>query len=105
MTDANVHVSRLFGPDFITPKYLRRFPNSRRARAWAGVMVHIQTENGVWRIGGHGYTYAGRPDAWIVPFALAVRQIDHCGPEKIGRFLRVSPILPATTVATNEDRT
>lgn len=81
-------MSRLFGDEFITQKYLRRYPASKRARAWAGVMVHIQTENGVWRIGGHGYTYAGQPDAWVVPFEQAVRQIDHCGPEKMGRFLR-----------------
>ena len=84
-------MSRLFGDNFITQEYLRRFPNSRRAREWAGVMVHIQTENGVWRIGGCGYTYADKPDAWIVPFEQAVRQIDHCGPEKMGMFLRATP--------------
>lgn len=80
--------SRLFGPEFITQKYLRRYPDSKRARSWAGVMVHIETENGVWRIGGCGYTWAGEPNAWIVPFETAVRQIAHCGPEKCGKFLR-----------------
>jgi hypothetical protein len=83
-------VGRLFGPDFITQKYLRRYPNSKRAKSWAGVPVHIQTENGVWRIGGHGYTWSFKPDAWVVPFEQAVKQIDHCGPEKRGRFLRAS---------------
>lgn len=83
-------ISRDFGPDFITQRYLRRYPGSNRAKSWAGVMVHIQTENGVWRIGGSGYTWAGKPDAWIIPFEDAVRQIDHCGPEKQGRFLRAA---------------
>lgn len=83
-------VSRLFGDDFITQKYLRQYPSSERARSWAGVNVHIQTENGVWRTGGSGYTYAGKPDAWILPFEEAVKKIDHCGPEKCGRFLRAA---------------
>ncbi|ASY56450.1 hypothetical protein [Sinorhizobium sp. CCBAU 05631] len=81
-------MSRLFGPDFITQRYLRRYPNSQRARSWAGVMVHIQTENGVWRDGGCGYTWAGKPDAWVLPFDEAAKQIDHCGPEKMGCFIR-----------------
>lgn len=81
-------MSRLFGDDFITQKYLRQYPGSKRERSWAGVMVHIETENGVWRIGGHGYTWAGELNAWIIPFEEAVKQIDHCGPEKAGKFLR-----------------
>jgi hypothetical protein len=84
-------MSRLFGPDFITQKYLRRYPGSERARSWAGVMVHIETENGVWRTGGCGYTWAGKPNAWIIPFEDAVRKISHCGPEKCGKFLRATP--------------
>lgn len=83
-------MSNLFGRDFITQKYLRRYPDSQRARSWAGVMVHIQTENGVWRTGGHGYTYAHKPDAWVIPFEQAVKQIAHCGPEKMGKFLRAN---------------
>ena len=90
-------MSRLFGDDFITQKYLRQYPDSERTRSWAGVMVHIQTENGVWRTGGSGYTWAGKPDAWIIPFEQAARQIDHCGPEKCGKFLRVNPT-PETIV-------
>jgi hypothetical protein len=85
-------MSRLFGPDFITQKYLRQYPDSERARSWAGVMVHIQTENGVWRTGGSGYTYTGKPDAWILPFEEAIKKIDHCGPEKMGSFLRAEPL-------------
>jgi hypothetical protein len=77
-----------FGPDFITQRYLRRYPNSKRTRSWAGVPVHIQTENGVWRVGGSGYTWVGKPNAWILPFEEAMKKIDHCGPEKMGRFIR-----------------
>jgi len=82
-------MSRLFSDTHITQEYLRRYPNSKRSKSWAGKMVHIQTENGVWRTGGSGYTYAGRDDAWVLPFEDAVRQISHCGPEKCGRFLLV----------------
>jgi hypothetical protein len=78
----------LFSHDNITQRYLRRYPNSKRAKSWSGVMVHIQTENGVWRDGGTGYTLAGKPDAWILPFEEAVNKIDHCGPEKCGNFIR-----------------
>ena len=84
-------MSKFFGADFITQKYLRLYPSSAHSRSWAGVMVHIQTENGVWRTGGHGYTYAGEDDAWVVPFEDAVKQIAHCGPEKMGKFLRATP--------------
>ncbi|WP_367354165.1 hypothetical protein [Agrobacterium pusense] len=78
----------LFGEDFITQKYLRRYPSSKRAKTWLGKMVHIQTENGVWREGGCGYTWPGKPDAWIVPFEQAVNEVAHCGPEKMAKFLR-----------------
>lgn len=88
-------MTTLFGPDFITQKYLRRYPNSARARSWAGVMVHIETENGVWRTGGCGYTWAGKPDAWVIPFEAAVKKIDHCGPEKCGKFIRAQTPPPA----------
>jgi hypothetical protein len=77
----------------ITQKYIRRYPDSKRTRSWAGRMVHIETENGVWRTNGHGYTYAGRPDAWILPFEQAMQQVGHCGPEKRAAFIRVT--LPA----------
>lgn len=97
-------MSRLFGPDFITQKYLRQYPNSERAKSWVGVPVHIQTENGVWRIGGCGYTWAHKPDAWIVPFEDAVKKINHCGPEKQGCFLRaLTPTQPEPTRGQSDD--
>lgn len=79
----------------ITQKYLRRYPDSRRSRTWAGVMVHIETENGVWREGGCGYTYAGMPNAWALPFEQAQQEVAHCGPEKRAAFIRVSTALEA----------
>jgi len=78
---------KLVSEDRITQAYLRRWPDSKRARLWAGRMVHISTENGVWRIGGAGYTYAGKPDAWIIPFEQAQKKVAHCGPEKQAAFI------------------
>jgi len=82
--------------DRITQKYLRRWPDSKRAKSWAGRMVHIQTENGVWRTNGHGYTWAGKPDAWVLPFEKAQKCVAHCGPEKQATFIAARPA-PATT--------
>lgn len=72
----------------ITQRYLRRWPNSKRAKSWAGVMVYIKTEHGVWRKGGAGYTYSSTPEAWILPFEEAQKEVDHCGPEKCAAFIR-----------------
>lgn len=91
-------MSRLFGDEFITQKYLRRYPDSKRSKSWAGVPVHIQTENGVWRTGGCGYTWATEPNAWILPFEEAVKQINHCGPEKQGKFIRAHRKIDAVFV-------
>lgn len=74
----------------ITQRYLKRWPNSKRAKTWFNVKVHIQTENGVWRKGGCGYTYAYTLDAWILPFEEAMREVAHCGPEKCAAFIRVT---------------
>lgn len=77
----------MFAKEWISQKYIRRYGRTKRVRAWESKIVHIQTEHGVWRVDGHGYTYAGQPDAWILPFNEAVKKISHCGPEKHGRFL------------------
>lgn len=79
----------MFTSGMISQKYLRRYGDTARARAWRGRMVHIRTENGVWRTGGRGYTMPGAPDAWVLPFEVAQREIAHCGPEKCGAFLLV----------------
>lgn len=81
--------------DSITQKYIRRYPDSKRTKSWAGVMVHIETENGVWREGGAGYTWADKPNAWVLPFEQAQREVNHCGPEKRATFIRAA--LPNTT--------
>ena len=75
----------------ITKKYLRRWPDSKRARKWIGVMVHIETDHGVWRVDAAGYTFKGRSDAWVLPFEEAQRQVSHCGPEKRAAFIRAEP--------------
>jgi hypothetical protein len=76
--------------DRITQKYIRRYPASKRTRSWAGKMVHIETEHGVWRINGQGYTWANHPNAWILPFEEAQKHVAHCGPEKRAAFIAVS---------------
>lgn len=77
----------LFSDTHITQRYMRRYGETARVRSWHGKLVHIRTENGVWRTNGHGYTFAGEPDAWVLLFEDAVKQIAHCGPEKQGAFL------------------
>lgn len=72
----------------ITQAYLRRYPSSRWARAWAFALVHIETEHGVWRENAAGYTTAGAPDAWVLPFEEAKAKVSHCGPEKRAAFIR-----------------
>lgn len=75
----------------ITQKYIRRYPASKRTKSWAGKMVHIATEHGVWRVNAQGYTYAGKPDAWVLSFEEAQKRVNHCGPEKRAAFIAVSP--------------
>ncbi|KRE08143.1 hypothetical protein ASE61_00565 [Bosea sp. Root670] len=76
-------------PERITQKYLRRYPTSKATRSWAGCMVHISTEHGVWCINGQGYTRAGKFDAWVLPFEEARGHVAHCGPEKEAAFIKV----------------
>jgi len=77
--------------DRITQKYLRLYPDSKRTKSWSGRLVYIQTNRGIWREGGHGYTKTGEPDAWILPFEDAQREVSHCGPEKCAVFLSAEP--------------
>lgn len=83
-------MDKLFTDNSITQKYIRRYPNSKRTKSWKGKLVHIQTENGVWRTDGMGYTYADKSDAWVLPFEEAVYRLAHCGPEKCGNFIRAT---------------
>ena len=77
-----------FSDGHITQAYLRRYGmDTKRARSWAGKLVHIRTENGIWRENARGYTMIERGDAWVLPFEEAVSQISHCGPEKRGAFV------------------
>jgi len=76
----------------LSQKDLRENPDL--AEGWRGRMVHIETENGVWRTGGSGYTRVYSADAWVLPFSEAVRQVSHCGPEKQARFIEYPVPLP-----------
>jgi len=89
--------------DRITQKYLRLWPDSKCSKSWAGRLVHIQTENGVWRTNGKGYTYAGKDDAWVLPFEDAQKEVSHCGPEKQATFIAVTrPAAPVEGLETVE---
>ena len=80
---------KLFGDDWLSLRYVQRYPESARIDKWASHPVHIQTENGIWRPGGHGYTMR-KSDAGIWDFGDAVRTTSHCGPEKRVRYLRAT---------------
>jgi hypothetical protein len=79
----------------ITQKYLRRYPDSKRTRKWFGKLVHIETDRGIWRPGGCGYTSV-TAEAWFLLFEDAVRMVKHCGQEKKAAFIRanVTPAQP-----------
>lgn len=93
-----------FSDRHITQRYMRRYGETARTRAWAGRRVQIRTENGVWRENARGYTTAGSPEAWILPFEEAVKQIDHCGPEKRGSFI-LAPDEPDIVIARRKQAT
>lgn len=73
-------MSQLFGEDWISLKYLKRYPNSERTKSWYGKIVAIQSNGAYWKAGGHGYTY--RPNAAAYTFEDALSYSAHCGPEK-----------------------
>lgn len=81
--------STMFSGRHITQRYIRRYGETRRVRAWAGKKVHIRTEHGLWRPDAKGYT-SDLTQAWVLPFEEAQRQISHCGPEKRGSFVLAS---------------
>lgn len=75
----------------ITLVYLRRYPDSARSKAWAGKLVHIETEHGIWRNDAAGYTRRGAVDAWVLPFEDALLEVAHLGPEKRATLLLATP--------------
>lgn len=50
----------------ITEKYMRRYPTSKKTKAWNNALVHLYTRNGIWRDNGKGYT-AVFSEAWVLP--------------------------------------
>jgi len=76
----------LFGDDFITLKYIKRYPNSARTKQWKGRIVMIESDHGLWRPDAKGYTdkYS---TSWVVLFEKAVKHTYHCGPEKRVKYI------------------
>ena len=74
------------GEDWMSLDFVKRYPGSDQLKLWAGKPVHIQSENGIWRPGGRGYTNS-TGEAWVISFEEAVETTRHCGPEKRVRYL------------------
>ena len=64
-------MSKLFGEDWISRKYIERYPNSKRTKSWSGKIVAINCVSGYWRSNCSGYTY--RPNAAAYTFEEALR--------------------------------
>lgn len=76
-------------PEYITLNYVKRYPNSKKTKSWEDKLVQIETEHGVWKPNGYGYTVVGSETAWILSFKEAVKCVWHTGPEKKARFILV----------------
>jgi hypothetical protein len=77
----------LFGIRRITKRYTDRYPDSRRMKAWAGKLVHISTDRGLWRPDAKGYTDKSE-EAWVLPIEDAIKETQHLGPERRTTFIR-----------------
>jgi len=80
------HISS-FGENFLMLTYLKRYPNSKRTKSWAGRNVYIYTSRGIWRVGGAGYTFITESDAWVLSFEDALKEIAALGVEKAARLV------------------
>lgn len=68
-------------PTTMTKIYADRYPDAGRTNAWHGEMVHIGSNMGLWRPHARGYTDKSA-EAWLVPFADALRHVRGVGAEK-----------------------
>lgn len=83
---------KLFGPKWVSLEYLKLYPDSARAKKWAGVPVKIYSnEHGYyWRGSGQGYTsWPAESDTRTL--AEAFDTTKHCGPEKRIQFHDATP--------------
>jgi len=80
---------KLFGDDWISLRYIQRYPNSARTQEWMSKPVIIQSDNGLWRHSRRGYT-CSRLRAGIYLMEDALSATHHCGPEKAVRYWDVS---------------
>ena len=83
------HTGREETGESITEKYLRRYPRSKKTRAWEGAMVHLRTQNGIWRLDGHGYTLHFS-EALVLPLADARKIVSGIYEDHGGTYYRVS---------------
>ena len=89
------HTGREETGESITEKYLRRYPRSKKTRAWEGAMVHLRTQNGIWRPDGHGYTLHFS-EAWVLPLADARKIVSGIYEDHGGTYYHASAAIRAT---------
>ena len=68
-------MSKLFSENWISLKYLIRYPNSPRTKEWLSKIVAIDTDGNYWKANGCGYTY--RPNAGAYTLQEAIGWTEH----------------------------
>ena len=81
------HAGREETGESITEKYLRRYPQSKKTKAWEGAMVYLRTQNGIWRPDGHGYT-VNFSEAWAMPLSDARKIVSGIYEDHGGTYFR-----------------
>jgi hypothetical protein len=75
-------MSKMFGDNFVSGKYISMYPKSRIiTEEWQDRVVAIETENGYWRPDCCGYAYRDGP-VGAYTFGDAVLQTRGLGEEK-----------------------
>ena len=83
------HAGREETGESITEKYLRRYPQSKKTKAWEGAMVYLRTQNGIWRPDGHGYT-VNFSEAWAMPLSDARKIVSGIYEDHGGTYFRAT---------------
>ena len=83
------HAGREETGESITEKYLRRYPQSKKTKAWEGAMVYLRTQNGIWRPDGHGYTL-NFSEAWAMPLSDARKIVSGIYEDHGGTYFRAT---------------
>ena len=64
-------MSKSFGENWVSLKYLLRYPDTPRTKEWMETIVAIKTDSNYWKAGGCGYTYRPNAAAYTLPDAVA----------------------------------